>query len=105
MKKLKLKEIAWDYNMPTDGYWGATTQKDWNETICTTLNRIWATNRPFDRPVKMTIPNKFKSLFENLEYYKQLCTRYEIEFSNIDVDNINVGGTILVIKNFKPEIN
>ena len=99
-KELKLKEATWDYQMPKPvPIYGLQT--DWNQTIVTKLNQIWATNRPFDGLVKMTIPNKFKPIFESLLYYDQLQTRYEIEYTDTNVDNLNVGGCILSIKNFK----
>jgi hypothetical protein len=101
---LKLKEATWDYQIPRTTpivFWDS--QKDWNETICTKLNHIWAANRPFSGRVKMTVPTKFQPLFENLMFYDQLQKRYEITYEYSGLDMINVGGCILHIINFKSE--
>ena len=80
----KIKELNWNYQMPepTPLY---AYQEDWNQTICTKLNQIWATNRPFDTvPVVLKVPNKFKDIIESLLFYnkerKTLSNRFVFEF-------------------------
>lgn len=96
-----LKEISWSYTMPKVYSFASAAQEDWNQTLVTILNQIWATNRPFDSKVKMSIPKKFEGLFKTLIYFDQLSNRYEIEFIESEFDYINVGGTILHIENYK----
>lgn len=110
MKELKLKELDWDYTpaIPTE----PPLQIDWNQTLHTKINQIWANNRlSYGNPtglyefnnkkLQMVIPLKFKPLLESLEYYKLFDQKYIVTFVDEDRDYIDIGGCKLTIKNYK----
>ena len=94
----KLKEIEWNYIPQTY----TPLQTDWNQTLHTKINQIWATNKSGDK-MSMIIPIKFKSLMESLEYYRFFDQKYNITFTDEDIDYINIDGCKLVIKNYQIE--
>ena len=113
MEELKMKELDWDYTpaIPTT----PPLQLDWNQTLHTKINQIWANNRlcygypktveqmPLyaGRKILMEIPLKFKSLIESLEFYRLFDQKYVVKFIDEDRDYINIGGCKLTIKNYK----
>ena len=104
----KIKELNWNYQMPIPVVL-YDAQPDWNQTIVTKLNQIWATNRPFDVvPVAITVPNKFKDIIESLMFYdketRMMSNRFIFEFIDTDVNYLDYGGVAkLYIDNFKTE--
>ena len=102
--KLNLMK-KWKYNRPIGAYGIWETQKDWNETLLIKINAIAGKNcgQIVDRPIKLKVPNKFKSLIEGLSYYKSnncLGHRYVVEFIETDRNIIDVSGFPLKIINF-----
>lgn|ERR1035437_8443052 len=98
----KLKEISWSYTHPVYGKLDESLQIDWNQTLCTILNLIGATNNHINKP-KMIIPNKFEGLFKSIVYYNQYADRYQIEFLDVNDDIVVVGECKLKIENFSNE--
>lgn len=108
MEDLILKELDWDYIPQTY----TPPQEQWNQTLHTKINQIWANNRlcygsptglyEFEKKkISMGIPLKFKPLIESLEFYKVFDQKYNITFIDEDRDYIDIGGCKLRIKNYQ----
>jgi hypothetical protein len=96
----KIKEISWSYNHPEYGKLDGSIQIDWNQTLCTILNIIGKSYMHTDKNAKMIIPKKFEGLFRSIVYYNQYVDRYEIEYSDEDINYVMVGKCKLFIENF-----
>ena len=86
--------FEWNYE-PMSGM--TEYQEDWNQTLLTKINQVYATNRPnFFKlgylPV-IYVPNKFYPLFKSLLYFDEksatLAGRYFIGFYDCDVNYIS----------------
>ena len=110
---------TWDYNprwwYTIEGF----SQRDWNQTLLTLIDQMYNhflrdKDCGFIKPLLvnniLSVPVKFKSLFESLECYEkatqQLSSRFQIMFHNINKNYIIFSNLYKIhIKNYIPEIN
>lgn len=86
--------------MPTESIYAE--QKDWNQTLMTTLNSISVDSKSL---LDIKVPQELAPLIESLEFYnphsKNIGNKFICEFIESDKDVIHVGEFDLEIENYK----
>ena len=88
--------ITWNYN-PPDNANEKIIQDDWNQTLVTEFNKIYALStensndtlcKKYNSLMKIVVPIKFKLLIESLSTYKdeKIGDRYIVDFFKHEID-------------------
>ena len=101
--------VEWDYMGHRQTEYPNSNQRDWNQTLVTKFNMLGARLHGLHiKPInglKVLIPNKFRELIEDLEYFDKetnmLCGRFSIWFTEEDSDIIDIGTLKLKIINYE----
>lgn len=95
----------WDYKGYSNGEYYFGEQRDWNQTLITKFNTL--AQGIYNFPITIESPEKFKHVFESLEFYDELIQKLNIKypcvvvFTNSDNNVISVGGKDLEILNYE----